>query len=87
LRTNLHRPASNDLPHPATARPATLAKLLTMTEVADRLNTTERHIRRLVFERRIPYRKIGRFVRFHPDDLAEFLAEHRVEPDSTRGSR
>jgi hypothetical protein len=32
-----------------------------------------------VFERRIAYRKIGRFVRFHPDDLAEYVAAHRVE--------
>ena len=46
-------------------------KLLTMEEAAERLNTTARHVRRLVFERRIAYRKVGRFVRFHPDDLAE----------------
>jgi hypothetical protein len=36
-------------------------------------------VRRLVFERRIAYRKVGRFVRFHPDDLAEYVAAHRVE--------
>jgi hypothetical protein len=33
----------------------------------------------LVFERRIAYRKVGRYVRFHPDDLAEYVAAHRVE--------
>jgi excisionase family DNA binding protein len=54
-------------------------KLLTMEEAAERLNTTPRHVRRLVFERRIAYRKVGRYVRFHPDDLAEFVAAHRVE--------
>ena len=54
-------------------------KLLTMEEAAERLNTTPRHVRRLVFERRIAYRKVGRFVRFHPDDLAEYVAAHRVE--------
>ena len=53
--------------------------LLTMEEVAERLSTTPRHVRRLVFERRIAYRKVGRFVRFHPDDLAEYVAAHRVE--------
>jgi excisionase family DNA binding protein len=54
-------------------------KLLTMEEAAERLNITPRHVRRLVFERRIAYRKVGRFVRFHPDDLAEYIASHRVE--------
>jgi excisionase family DNA binding protein len=54
-------------------------KLLTMEEAAERLCITPRHVRRLVFERRIAYRKVGRFVRFHPDDLAEYVAAHRVE--------
>ncbi len=54
-------------------------KLLTVEEVAERLCTTPRHVRRLVFERRIAYRKVGRFVRFHPDDLAEYVADQRVE--------
>jgi excisionase family DNA binding protein len=35
-------------------------RLLTLAEVAERLNTTPRHVRRLVFERRIAYRKLGR---------------------------
>jgi excisionase family DNA binding protein len=34
--------------------------LLTAEQVADRLGTTPRHVRRLVFERRIRYRKLGR---------------------------
>jgi excisionase family DNA binding protein len=54
-------------------------RLLTMEEAAERLRTTPRHVRRLVFERRIAYRKVGRFVRFHPDDLAEYVAAHRIE--------
>jgi excisionase family DNA binding protein len=53
-------------------------KLLTMEEAAEWLCTTPRHVRRLVFERRIAYRKVGRFVRFHPDDLVEFVAAQRV---------
>ncbi len=56
-----------------------MEKLLTLAEVAERLNTTPRHVRRLVFERRIAYRKLGRYVRFHPDDVAEYVAAHRVE--------
>jgi excisionase family DNA binding protein len=52
---------------------------LTFEEAAERLGTTPRHMRRLVLERRIAYRKLGRYVRFHPDDLAENIAAHRVE--------
>jgi hypothetical protein len=33
----------------------------------------------LLIERRIAYRKLGRYVRFHPDDLAEYVAAHRVQ--------
>jgi hypothetical protein len=36
-------------------------------------------VRRLVFERRIAYRKLGRYVRFHPDDLEEYISANRVE--------
>ena len=56
-------------------------KLMTFEEAAERLGTTPRHMRRLVLERRIAYRKLGRYVRFHPDDLAEYVAIHRVEAD------
>jgi excisionase family DNA binding protein len=57
-------------------------RLLTLAEVAERLNTTPRHVRRLMFERRIAYRKLGRYVRFHPDDVDEYVATHRVTPAS-----
>jgi excisionase family DNA binding protein len=56
-------------------------RLLTFEEAAEWLGTTPRHMRRLVVERRIAYRKLGRYVRFHPDDLAEYVATHRVEAD------
>ena len=62
-------------------------RLLTLAEVAERLNTTPRHVRRLVFERRIAYRKLGRYVRFHPDDVAEYVAAHRVEADRPAAGR
>jgi excisionase family DNA binding protein len=53
-------------------------KLMTFEEADERLGTTPRHMRRLVLERRIAYRKLGRFVRFHPDDLAEYVAAHHT---------
>ena len=57
-----------------------LTDLLDLEEVARRLSTSPRHIRRMVFERRIPYVKVGRFVRFVPDDLARWLDEQRMGP-------
>jgi excisionase family DNA binding protein len=60
--------------------------LLTVAEAAERLNTTPRHVRRLVFERRIAYRKVGRYVRFHPDDLAEYVAATRIAAGAVPGA-
>ena len=51
-----------------------------ITEVAERLGITERFVRRLVAERRIPYIKVGRFVRFDPDDLADWIRAARIPP-------
>jgi excisionase family DNA binding protein len=47
--------------------------LLTAEQVASGLGTTPRHVRRLVFERRITYRKLGRYVRFHPADVEDYI--------------
>jgi excisionase family DNA binding protein len=60
--------------------------LLDVAEVAEVLKTTPRHVRRLVEERRIPYLKVGRFVRFDPDDVEIWLAAHRV-PVTDRSKR
>lgn len=40
--------------------------LLDVDELAERLNISVRHVRRLVAERRIPYLKVGHLVRFEP---------------------
>jgi excisionase family DNA binding protein len=58
--------------------------LLTIAEVAERLGTTTRFIRRLVAERRIPYVKLGKFVRISLGDLDEFIAAGRVEAHPSR---
>ncbi len=64
-------------------------KLLTTQEAADRLGTSLRFVRRLVFERRIPFIKIGRHVRIAASDLNAFIAAGRVEagtvPSSSQG--
>jgi excisionase family DNA binding protein len=54
-------------------------ELLTVKEAADRLGTAERFIRRLVFERRIPYTKLGRHVRIASRDLDAFVRAGRIE--------
>ena len=43
------------------------------------LNVNERYMRRLVSERRIPYFKVGRLLRFSPADLDAFIEACRVE--------
>ena len=58
--------------------------LLTAEQVATLLGTTPRHVRRLVFERRITYRKLGRYVRFHPADVEDYIERCSV-PVSTVG--
>ena len=53
-------------------------RLLTVEEAAARLGTSMRFIRRLIFERRIAYVKVGRHVRIAPTDLDAFIAAGRV---------
>ena len=61
-------------------------KLLTFEEAAERLGTTPRHMRRLVLERRIAYRKLGRHVRIDARDLDAFIAAGRVEAGRRLGA-
>jgi len=37
-------------------------------------------VRRLVLERRVPYFKVGKYIRFEAADLDDWLAARRVEP-------
>ncbi|MFN8019951.1 MAG: helix-turn-helix domain-containing protein [Acidimicrobiales bacterium] len=53
--------------------------LLDIPGLAARLAVSERFVRRLVHERRIPYLKVGHFVRFDPTDVERMLAASRVE--------
>jgi len=56
----------------------TTRQLLQIPELAEQLGVTERFIRRLVFERRIPYLKIGKFIRFDPEAVEDWIEEQRV---------
>ena len=46
--------------------------LWTSAETAQWLTVPERMVRRLVAERRIPYVKVGRYVRFRPQDVKDW---------------
>jgi excisionase family DNA binding protein len=56
-----------------------LPELLDPPALAARLSISERHVRRLVAERRIPFVKVGRFVRFDPGAVAAWLERGMVE--------
>ena len=45
------------------------SQLLDYQELSTWLNDSVRHLRRLVHERRIPYVKVGRYVRFDPEEI------------------
>jgi excisionase family DNA binding protein len=63
--------------------------LLDIDQAAHRLGTQPRFMRRLVAERRIRFYKIGKHVRFHPDDLTDYIDQGRIDavrPDE-RGTR
>ena len=50
-----------------------LPRLLTIGEVAEYLGVTERHVRRLVAERRIPFVKWGHLLRFDREEIAAWI--------------
>jgi excisionase family DNA binding protein len=60
------------------ATTGTLPQLLTIDQLAEQLGTSTRHVRRLVAERRVPYLKVGKFVRFDPAEIAVWLDRTRV---------
>ena len=73
---------------PATSKPPirrARGRLIDVAGAADYLGTTERHIRRLVDEKRIPYTKLGSGrsarLRFDTAKLDAWLDELSVEPE------
>lgn len=56
------------------------APLLDVEGAAARLGTPTRFVRRLVSERRVRFYKVGRYVRFDPDDLDAWVEANCVEP-------
>ncbi|MFM7685843.1 MAG: helix-turn-helix domain-containing protein [Actinomycetota bacterium] len=61
--------------------------MLDVVGLAARLGVTERFVRRLVHERRIPFYKVGALLRFDVADVEHWLAMHRVDPSHRLGPR
>jgi excisionase family DNA binding protein len=55
-----------------------IPRLLDITHLAELLDVNPRHVRRLVFERRIPFIKWGHLIRFDPAEIETWLREARV---------
>ena len=56
--------------------------LMDLPAVARRLGVNQRHVRRLVGERRIPYLKWGHLLRFDPVAIDEWLQQARHDPET-----
>lgn len=54
------------------------APLLDLRATADDLGTSERHVRRLVAERRITHLKIGGKLRFKREDIEAFIVSNTI---------
>lgn len=54
--------------------------LIDVGALAERLGVEVRFVRRLVDERRIPFYKVGKHVRFDSADVAQWIADRRVAP-------
>lgn len=56
----------------------TSSVLVDLPSVAHRLGVNQRHVRRLVAERRIPFVKWGHLLRFDPVEIEDWLNAGRV---------
>lgn len=65
---------------PRTTPTTAMPNLLDSKQMAAHLGVNERHIRRLIAERRIPYIKWGHLVRFDPDEVTEWIKQATVTP-------
>ena len=65
---------------PSDDRPDGNDGLVNIAWVAKALGVTPRYVRRLVAEKRMPYVKLGRLVRFERSEVYRFIRERRIGP-------
>jgi len=53
--------------------------LMDIGDLAASLKVKESYIRRLIHERRIPFHKIGKFIRFNPDEIDTWVQNQHVD--------
>ena len=68
------------LEHDPPRRATEQDQLLSVEQVAERLGTPTRFVRRLIAQRRIRFCRVGRYVRVSTTDLDEFIEAGYVEP-------
>ena len=57
-------------------------RFLDVKELAGWLGVEVVFVRRLIAERRVPFVKIGRFVRFDPEEIAAWIDSQRVPTEA-----
>jgi excisionase family DNA binding protein len=60
--------------------------LIDVPALAKRLGVTQRFIRRLTAEDRVPFLKIGKFIRFDPQEIDRWIDEARCPAISSKHS-
>ena len=81
--------SAHTTPLPSTSqrsRTGQLPRLVSIEAVAEHLGVSVRHVRRLVYERRIPYVKWGHLVRFDVEDVNSWVAGSRIAAVETSDS-
>jgi excisionase family DNA binding protein len=75
------------LPNPRGMSEAESGGLVDIDAVAARLGVQVRHVRRLVFERRIPFLKWGHLLRFDPAEIEGWLDTARQPAEDDHETR
>ena len=73
--------AGTETRRPDLSTPPAHLRLVDIDVLAEWLATSPRHVRRLVAERRVPFVKVGHFIRFDPDDIKLWIDEQKVTVD------
>jgi excisionase family DNA binding protein len=81
-RKCLRMPTAHITPPPTTALPF---QLLNTDEAAAALGLSRRSLQEYIANRELACVRIGRSVRFHPQDLAEFVDRRRMKSHGWKG--